>query len=114
MYVDTNVMAGHTGDANDKGEYGGLVYLPVTAENDFTAQIPSEKVDLIYLCFPIIPPEPWLPKPTSKLGLIMLRPMVRSSFLMRPTKPLLQILKFPTPSMRFRGQRLCDRIPLLL
>ncbi len=52
VYVDTNVMAGHTGEANDRGEYGGLVYLPVTAENDFIAQIPSEKVDLIYLCFP--------------------------------------------------------------
>ncbi|WP_310487654.1 LL-diaminopimelate aminotransferase [Chamaesiphon sp. VAR_69_metabat_338] len=52
VYVDTNVMAGNTGDANDKGEYAGLVYLPITAENDFTAQIPSHKVDLIYLCFP--------------------------------------------------------------
>lgn len=52
VYVDTNVMAGHTGDANDNGEYGGLVYLPITAENNFTAEIPAEKVDLIYLCFP--------------------------------------------------------------
>jgi len=52
VYVDTNVMAGNTGDANDQGEYGGLVYLPITAENDFIAQVPSEKVDLIYLCFP--------------------------------------------------------------
>jgi len=52
VYVDTNVMAGHTGDANEKGEYGGLVYLPVTAENNFTAEIPTQKVDLIYLCFP--------------------------------------------------------------
>ncbi|QIZ69323.1 LL-diaminopimelate aminotransferase [Oxynema aestuarii] len=52
VYVDTNVMAGHTGPANDKGEYEGLVYLPISADNHFTAQIPSEKVDLIYLCFP--------------------------------------------------------------
>lgn len=52
VYVDTNVMAGNTGDVNEKGEYGGLVYLPVTAENNFTAEIPSQKVDLIYLCFP--------------------------------------------------------------
>lgn len=52
VYVDTNVMAGHTGDANEQGEYAGLVYLPITAENNFTAQIPSQKVDLIYLCFP--------------------------------------------------------------
>jgi LL-diaminopimelate aminotransferase len=53
VYVDTNVMAGHTGDANEQGEYGGLVYLPITADNNFTAQIPAgQKVDLIYLCFP--------------------------------------------------------------
>ncbi|MGD2182439.1 LL-diaminopimelate aminotransferase [Lusitaniella coriacea] len=52
VYVDTNVMAGHTGAANDKGEFEGLVYLPIRAENDFTAEIPTEKVDLIYLCFP--------------------------------------------------------------
>lgn len=52
VYVDTNVMAGHTGDINDKGEYEGLVYLPITAENNFTATLPTQKVDLIYLCFP--------------------------------------------------------------
>jgi LL-diaminopimelate aminotransferase len=52
VYVDTNVMAGHTGAANDQGEFEGLVYLPITAENEFTAEIPSQKVDLIYLCFP--------------------------------------------------------------
>ncbi len=52
VYVDTNVMAGHTGEANEKGEYEGFVYLPITADNHFTAQIPSQKVDLIYLCFP--------------------------------------------------------------
>ncbi len=52
VYVDTNVMAGHTGPANERGEYEGLVYLPITAENHFTASIPSQKVDVIYLCFP--------------------------------------------------------------
>jgi LL-diaminopimelate aminotransferase len=52
VYVDTNVMAGNTGSANDRGEFDGLVYLPITAENNFTAEIPSQKVDLIYLCFP--------------------------------------------------------------
>ena len=52
VYVDTNVMAGHTGEVNEKGEYEGFVYLPITAENKFTAEIPAQKVDLIYLCFP--------------------------------------------------------------
>ncbi|MEB3231406.1 MAG: LL-diaminopimelate aminotransferase, partial [Leptolyngbyaceae bacterium] len=52
VYVDTNVMAGNTGPANDDGTYGGLVYLPMSADNDFTPALPSQKVDLIYLCFP--------------------------------------------------------------
>ncbi|MCL2926518.1 MAG: LL-diaminopimelate aminotransferase [Trichodesmium sp. MAG_R01] len=52
VYVDTNVMAGNTGAVNEKGEYEGLVYLPIRAENNFTAEVPTQKVDLIYLCFP--------------------------------------------------------------
>ena len=51
VYVDTNVMAGNTGPAADGG-YRGITYLPLTAENGFEAALPSEKVDLIYLCFP--------------------------------------------------------------
>jgi LL-diaminopimelate aminotransferase len=52
VYVDTNVMAGNTGDADDKGAYAGLLYLPCNADNNFVADVPSEKADLIYLCFP--------------------------------------------------------------
>ena len=52
VYVDTNVMAGHTGPANTSGAYEGLVYLPCTKNNGFVPEIPSEQVDLIYLCFP--------------------------------------------------------------
>ncbi|MEB3359283.1 MAG: LL-diaminopimelate aminotransferase [Synechococcales bacterium] len=52
VYVDTNVMAGNTGDATESGEYGGLTYLPMTAANGFTPALPDHPVDLIYLCFP--------------------------------------------------------------
>ena len=52
VYVDTNVMAGHTGPADATGRYGGLVYLPVTAENNFVPELPKQRVDLIYLCYP--------------------------------------------------------------
>jgi LL-diaminopimelate aminotransferase len=52
VYVDTNVMSGRTGPADDSGRYGKLVYLPVTAENNFTPELPKGKVDLIYLCYP--------------------------------------------------------------
>ncbi|MDG1897656.1 MAG: LL-diaminopimelate aminotransferase [Fuerstiella sp.] len=52
VYVDTNVMAGHTGDADENGRYAGLVYLPVTEENGFVPELPDEPVDIIYLCYP--------------------------------------------------------------
>jgi LL-diaminopimelate aminotransferase len=52
VYVDTNVMAGHTGPARKDGSYEGIVYLPCTAENSFVPDPPKEHVDLVYLCFP--------------------------------------------------------------
>jgi LL-diaminopimelate aminotransferase len=52
VYVDTNVMAGHTGPARKDGSYEGIVYLPCTAENDFVPEPPKEHADLVYLCFP--------------------------------------------------------------
>ena len=52
VYVDTNVMAGRTGKVDDQGRYEGLVYLPVTSENDFVPALPDQHVDLIYLCYP--------------------------------------------------------------
>jgi LL-diaminopimelate aminotransferase len=55
VYVDTNVMAGHTGPAKKDGSFEGLVYLPCTAENNFVPAPPrrgGEHVDLVYLCFP--------------------------------------------------------------
>ncbi len=52
VYVDTNVMAGNTGDADAKGAYEGLLYLPCNAANGFVADVPAAKADLIYLCFP--------------------------------------------------------------
>jgi LL-diaminopimelate aminotransferase len=52
VYVDTNVMAGHTGPAKKDGNYEGLLYLPCTAENNFVPEPPNEHVDLVYLCFP--------------------------------------------------------------
>jgi LL-diaminopimelate aminotransferase len=52
VYVDSNVMAGRTGPADERGRYAGLVYLPCTAENGFTAPLPDRPVDLVYLCYP--------------------------------------------------------------
>jgi LL-diaminopimelate aminotransferase len=52
VYVDTNVMAGHTGEANDRGEYERLVYVRTSAQTNFTAEPPDQKVDIAYLCSP--------------------------------------------------------------
>ncbi len=51
VYLDTNVMAGRTGGFVDD-RYQGVVYLDSTVDNNYVPDLPSEPVDLIYLCFP--------------------------------------------------------------
>ena len=51
VYVDTNVMAGRSGDFVNGG-WSNIRYMPCMAENGFLPEIPKEKVDIIYLCFP--------------------------------------------------------------
>ena len=52
VYVDTSVMGGRTGEAQESGYYDKLIYQPCTAENNFMPELPSEKADLIFLCYP--------------------------------------------------------------
>ena len=52
VYVDTNVMAGHTAAADESGAYPGLTYLPCGPGNGFVPQPPPERLDIIYLCYP--------------------------------------------------------------
>ena len=53
VYLDTNVMAGRTGEYNEKTDtYDGVVYMPATAQNNFVPELPNTKVDMIYLCLP--------------------------------------------------------------
>ena len=52
VYVDSNVMTGRTGSACDDGSYEGLKYIAINEDNNFKPEIPKEKVDIIYLCFP--------------------------------------------------------------
>ncbi len=53
VYVDTNAMAGRAGEYNEQtGMWTNLHYMPCTVENNFSPEIPSCKVDIIYLCFP--------------------------------------------------------------
>lgn len=56
VYLDTNVMAGRTGEYDPvSGRFSGIIYMPCTAENHFTPDLPETKADLIYLCFPANP-----------------------------------------------------------
>ncbi len=53
VYVDTNVMAGRTGEFNpERGNFDDVIYMPCTRENGFLPEFPKEVPDLIYLCFP--------------------------------------------------------------
>lgn len=53
VYLDTNIMSGRTGNYNKKNKkYDGVVYMPLVAENNFVPELPSKKVDIIYLCMP--------------------------------------------------------------
>jgi len=52
VYVDTSVMAGRTGKYSENGYYEGLVYLPCIAANGFIPEIPKQKVDIVFLCYP--------------------------------------------------------------
>lgn len=67
VYLDTNVMSGRSGKYDEKtGKYENIVYMPATAENNFVPELPKEKVDIIYLCFPNNPTGTTLPKEELK------------------------------------------------
>ena len=53
VYVDTNVMAGRSGEYNPNTQnFDGMIYMPCLEENDFVPEFPKENPDIIYLCFP--------------------------------------------------------------
>lgn len=53
VYVDTNVMAGRTGEfLEDEEKWSDVIYMPCTAENNFVPELPKETPDIIYLCYP--------------------------------------------------------------
>lgn len=51
VYIDSNVMSGRTGTLED-GKWSDVVYIPCTEANDFVPDLPSRRVDIIYLCYP--------------------------------------------------------------
>lgn len=63
VYVDSNALAGRTGfyDAIEE-KWNDLIYMPCTEENCFAPQLPGERPDVIYLCFPNNPTGSTIPK----------------------------------------------------
>ena len=61
VYIDSNVMCGRAG-VFENGSWSNVNYMPCTAENGFTPQIPDHRVDMIYLCYPNNPTGTVLPK----------------------------------------------------
>jgi LL-diaminopimelate aminotransferase len=66
VYLDSNVMAGRAGVADDRGRYSRVVYLPSTAENGFQPPLPDRPVDMVYLCYPNNPTGSVLTRPQLK------------------------------------------------
>ncbi|WP_416201419.1 LL-diaminopimelate aminotransferase [Thermocaproicibacter melissae] len=52
VYVDTNVMAGRAGEYIEGKGFSKIVYMPCRKENHFLPELPTQQVDMIYLCFP--------------------------------------------------------------
>jgi LL-diaminopimelate aminotransferase len=52
VYVDTNVMGGRAGELGEDGRWNNIVYIPCNAENSFIPELPKNRVDMIYLCYP--------------------------------------------------------------
>jgi LL-diaminopimelate aminotransferase len=52
VYVDSSVISGLTGNYNSNNQYDKIVYLEGNQINGFVANPPTQKVDIIYLCYP--------------------------------------------------------------
>ncbi|MBR4587519.1 MAG: LL-diaminopimelate aminotransferase [Lachnospiraceae bacterium] len=53
VYVDSNAMSGRTGNYDKASEkWSNVTYMPCTAENSFVPELPKERADVIYLCYP--------------------------------------------------------------
>ena len=94
VYVDTNAMAGRAGDYVGE-HWNNLYYMPCTEENGFMPELPKEKVDIIYLCFPNNPTgvaatreqlKPWV-EYAKENGAVILYDSAYEAFITNPDVP---------------------------
>lgn len=94
VYVDTNAMAGRAGEFVGE-HWTNLYYMSCTEENGFMPELPTEKVDMIYLCFPNNPTgvsatreqlKPWV-EYAKKNGAVILYDSAYEAFITNPDVP---------------------------
>ena len=96
VYVDSNVMAGRTGEYDPKTEtWSNVIYMPCTADNGFAPELPKETPDLIYLCFPNNPTGAMITKDqlqewvnyANRVGAVILYDAAYEAYISRPGIP---------------------------
>ncbi|MEZ5432681.1 MAG: aminotransferase class I/II-fold pyridoxal phosphate-dependent enzyme [Verrucomicrobiales bacterium] len=105
VYVDTNVMAGNTGEADANGAFCRTPLSALCPENGFVPAIPKEKVDLSTFAIRTIPPAPPPPRPNSRSGSITLSRTTPPSSTTPPTRPTSRIRNCPAAFPKFPARR---------
>lgn len=113
VYIDTNVMAGRSGDLTQSGRWSNFVYLPCLEENNFLPSLPNTHADIIYLCFPNNPTGMGISKPELKKwvdyaneqGSLILYDAAYEAFIMDETMPhsIFEIEGAKTCAIEFRS-----------
>ena len=97
VYVDTNVMAGRTGEYDPKSEtWSNVIYMPCVAANNFAPELPSASRTIRRV--------QRLPKHSFRNGLIMQTVPAPSSFMMLLTKHIFQKKIFHIRFMNVKGR----------
>ena len=105
VYVDTNVMAGRTGEYNkERGNFDNVIYMPCTEANGFLPEFPEEVPDLIYLCFPNNPTGGAITKPQLQEWVDYAIKTVPSLSMMQHTKHTSPKKMYRTASMSAKEQ----------
>ncbi|MEE1114525.1 MAG: LL-diaminopimelate aminotransferase [Eubacterium sp.] len=96
VYVDSNVMAGRSGEWNaDLQRYTNYIYMPCTEANHFLPEFPKENPDIIYLCFPNNPTGMTISKPelqewvdyANRIGAVILYDAAYEAYISEPDVP---------------------------
>ena len=96
VYVDTNAMAGRTGDyIPEQQKWSNVIYMPCTAETNFAPELPKETPDIIYLCFPNNPTGSTITKDelqkwvdyANKVGAVIIYDAAYEAYISEPDVP---------------------------